>query len=100
MPKKDDQFNLKKIKKKIVKAYIIGKNVSFFKEKFAKKIPYTISRNIKNAVNNIKVDLKLNKNLGSTILLSPAAASFDQFKNFEDRGNYFTKIISNKLRKF
>ena len=100
LPKKDDQFNLKKIKKKIVKAYIIGKNVSFFKEKFAKKIPYTVSRNIKNAVNNIKVDLKLNKNLGSTILLSPAAASFDQFKNFEDRGNYFTKIISNKLRKF
>ena len=28
-----------------------------------------------------------------TILFSPAAASFDNFKNFEDRGKYFNKLI-------
>ena len=28
-----------------------------------------------------------------TILFSPAAASFDQFKNFEERGYYFNKIV-------
>ena len=28
-----------------------------------------------------------------TILFSPAAASFDQFKNFADRGNQFKKLI-------
>ena len=27
------------------------------------------------------------------IFFSPAGASFDSFKNFEDRGNYFNKII-------
>ena len=27
------------------------------------------------------------------ILFSPAAASFDSFKNFEDRGQYFNNII-------
>lgn len=28
----------------------------------------------------------------SVILLSPAAASFDQFKNFKHRGEVFTKL--------
>ena len=30
---------------------------------------------------------------GDTVLMSPASAAFDQFKNFEVRGNYFKKII-------
>ena len=36
----------------------------------------------------IKKDIKTDKKL-KTILFSPAAASFDQFKNFEQRGNFF-----------
>jgi len=28
-----------------------------------------------------------------TILFSPAAASFDKFKNFEERGRYFNKML-------
>ena len=28
-----------------------------------------------------------------TILFSPAAASFDQFANFEARGDYFNKLV-------
>ena len=35
----------------------------------------------------------LQKNIKeSVILLSPAAASFDQFKNFQHRGEVFTKL--------
>ncbi|KJV77303.1 hypothetical protein [Orientia tsutsugamushi] len=30
--------------------------------------------------------------LDKNILFAPACASFDQFKNFEDRGNQFIKI--------
>ena len=53
---------------------------------------------MKVAVNNILKDIKLNKRPKKTILLSPGAASFDQFKNFEDRGNYFKKLIKEKLK--
>ena len=53
---------------------------------------------MKNAVNNIYKDIKSNNNLKKTILLSPAAASFDQFSNFENRGNYFKNLIIRKFK--
>ncbi len=41
--------------------------------------------------NAFKMGLKKNV---KTIILSPACASFDQFKDFEERGDYFKKIIN------
>ena len=37
--------------------------------------------------------VKKERPLNSTILFSPCAASFDNFKNFEDRGLYFNKLV-------
>ena len=36
-------------------------------------------------------DDKSNKN--KTVLFSPASASYDQFKNFKDRGNKFKNLV-------
>ncbi len=99
IPKSKDNFFLKRVRKKIFRAYIIGKSTSFFKKQIGKNISYIVSKNIKNALNNICEDLKSSDDSKKTILLSPAAASFDQFNNFENRGNHFKNLIMKKFKK-
>ena len=43
--------------------------------------------------------VKVGGNSKKTILLSPAAASFDQYKNFENRGIQFKKLIMKKFKR-
>ena len=99
LPKKGDKFFLNKLKKNIIKAYIIGKSAIFFKKQLRKKVNLVVVNNLKNAFLKVIKDLKQIKNSNSltknnyTILFSPAAASFDQFSNFEDRGKKFKELV-------
>lgn len=54
-------------------------------------IPISICNSIEEAVNIAKENAKF----GDIVTLSPACASFDMFKNFEERGNKFKSIINN-----
>ena len=92
MFKKGDKFELKRKYYKNVKAYIIGLNKKNFVNQFKHKIKFKYSKNLKKAILIIKNDIKKDPNY-KTILFSPAAASFDQFKNFEQRGNYFNSLV-------
>ena len=98
LPKHKDSFYLKRVKKNIVKAYIVGKNISFFKKQIRKDVDYKISKNIKNALSDICNDFKFKHSKEKTILLRPAAASFDQFQNFEIRGNHFKNLVIKKFK--
>ena len=49
---------------------------------------------LEEALKKIIFDIKLKKNTAhKTILFSPSAASFDNFKNFEDRGEKFNNLV-------
>ena len=52
---------------------------------------------LSNNKNNDNMIIKKNKLTHQTILFSPCAASFDSFKNFEDRGKYFNQLIKKFL---
>ena len=90
--KKGDKFDLKKKYHKNIKAYVIGLNKNYFISQFKNKIKFKYMKFLRNAILTINNDIKKDKN-NKTILFSPAAASFDQFKNFEHRGEYFNILI-------
>ena len=99
LPKDKDKIDLRYIKNNIIKAYIIGKNINFFKKQLQNKVKFSVTKNLKNAIIRALKDIKLFKKINNTILLSPGAASFDQFKNFENRGNEFKKLSIKHAKK-
>ena len=100
LPKKNDKINLSKYKKKIVKCYLIGNHINFFKRQIKGELDFSITKNLKNSIIQILRDIKLQKHLEKAILLSPAAASFDQFRNFERRGEEFKRLSKIYARKY
>ncbi len=100
LPKKNDKIILGKLKNKIIKSYIIGKKINFFKKQIQKNVSTYVAKNLRNSIIRILKDIKLFKKENNTILLSPAAASFDQYLNFEKRGNHFKKLSRLYANKF
>ena len=95
--KKGDKFNLPKKYYNNVRAFIYGKSKRFFTKKIKGKINYENFTNLEEALKKAFVLVKKEKFIEKTILFSPSAASFDSFKNFEDRGLYFNRLIKKHL---
>ena len=94
LAKKGDKLLLPRSHCKNSKAYIFGKNKIFFINKIKKIMKYESFTSLKFLIEKIFIDVKNNKNHNhQTILFSPAAASFDVFDNFEERGKYFNNLI-------
>ena len=100
LPKKNDKISLTNLKKNILKIYIIGKNTNFFKKQINTKIEHKVTRDIKNSLIEILKNTRLYGNKNISILFSPAAASFDQYLNFEKRGDQFKKLSRIYARKY
>ena len=100
LPKKNDKIILSSLKKNIIKSYIIGKNINFFKRQIKSNLPFYVAKNLKNSINHILKDIKIFNKKNNTILLSPASASYDQYLNFEHRGKEFKKLCKLYARKY
>ena len=79
---------------KIVKAYLIGEASDDFAKILAENnVKFEKCFDLKTAFSKSLADVKNYSLSQNNILLSPACASLDQFKNFEERGDYFCKLV-------
>jgi UDP-N-acetylmuramoylalanine--D-glutamate ligase len=92
--KKGDNLLLSKRDSKNIKAYVFGNNKEFFISKIKKLMKYKSFLNLKSLIKKLFFEIKNDKNsIHKIILFSPSSASFDNFKNFEKRGEYFNQLI-------
>jgi UDP-N-acetylmuramoylalanine--D-glutamate ligase len=89
---KGNDYNLIKadVEKKVKTLICLGKDNEKLKKFFGKLVPRVIETQ---SVSEL-VKLAFNAAVkGDVVLLSPACASFDLFKNYEDRGNQFREAV-------
>lgn len=70
-------------------AILIGRDARLIAAAIQKHVNCHFANNLQDA---IEQSLSLS-NSGDAVLLSPACASFDMFKNYEDRGERFCKLV-------
>ena len=78
---------------RIEKAYLIGEAADDFARTLEGHVPYQRSGTLEAALQQAAVDAQASTSPEPCILLSPACASFDQFKNFETRGAQFRSHV-------
>lgn len=78
---------------RIAHAYLIGESSDTFAATLEGAVPYTRCGTLDVAVGKAAEDALKSKEIQPVVLLSPACASFDQFRNFEIRGERFRELV-------
>jgi UDP-N-acetylmuramoylalanine--D-glutamate ligase len=92
-PKTGGIARLAKFFPRIRKAYLIGEAALGFASELEGKVPHVIAGTLERAVALAAEDAMANDLKEPVVLLSPACASFDQFRNFEVRGDAFRDLV-------
>ncbi|CAN7373657.1 UDP-N-acetylmuramoyl-L-alanine--D-glutamate ligase [Rhizobium sp. LjRoot258] len=79
---------------RIAKAYLIGEAAAEFAATLGEAVPYEISGTLERAVAHAAADAEKDESGPLAVMLSPACASFDQYKNFEVRGDAFVSHVA------
>ncbi|MEO4000149.1 UDP-N-acetylmuramoyl-L-alanine--D-glutamate ligase [Mesorhizobium sp. CAU 1732] len=78
---------------RIAKAYLIGEAAPAFSATLGGSAPYEISGTLAAALSHAAADAAQDDGQEAVVMLSPACASFDQFRNFEVRGDAFREAV-------
>jgi UDP-N-acetylmuramoylalanine--D-glutamate ligase len=78
---------------RIRKAYLIGDAAHEFSRTLDGKVNYDLSVTLDKAVERAAADAAASQAPAPVVLLSPACASYDQFKDFEQRGDVFRTLV-------
>jgi len=79
---------------RIAKAYLIGESAEAFAATLGNSVPFDHSGTLEAAVQAAARDAAHCSGAEPVVLLSPACASYDQFKNFEQRGDAFRRLVT------
>ena len=93
LPKEGGIASLSGFFPRIAKAYLIGEAAPQFAATLGDAAPFEISGTIGAAVDHAARDAARDGSSEPVVLLSPACASFDQFQNFEKRGDAFRSAV-------
>lgn len=75
------------------KAYLIGEAAAAFASELEGRVPHVVAGTLARAVELAARDAEAADLPEPVVLLSPACASFDQFRNFEARGDAFRELV-------
>jgi UDP-N-acetylmuramoylalanine--D-glutamate ligase len=75
------------------KAYLIGEAAAGFASELDGRVPNVVAGTLERAVELAARDAEAADLAEPVVLLSPACASFDQFRNFEARGDAFRELV-------
>ncbi len=78
---------------RIRKAYLIGDAANAFAATLGREVAFEKSGNLETAMRQATADAEADRSGDPVVLLSPACASFDQFRDFEHRGDEFHRIF-------
>lgn len=94
LPKEGGITSLAPLFSRIAKAYLIGEAAPAFAATLGERVPYEISGTLERAVAHAAADADRDHHESAAVMLSPACASFDQYKNFEVRGDAFVSHVA------
>jgi UDP-N-acetylmuramoylalanine--D-glutamate ligase len=92
-PKSGGIASLEEFFPRIRKAYLIGEAAEAFAQTLDGRVPYEIASVMSAAIDAATRDAEASGLKEPVVLLSPACASFDQYRNFEVRGKAFTDLV-------